>query len=220
MRSPPKGSGLVMPHVCRTMQIRDSLQPTAASMIEAVLEAIPEAAFVCDPQGRVLHANERAKVADRAGVTNLRSRETERAVATLVPEWTRRLLGCIASAGQGEAGGTTRIASKAFAVVAPLMPTLKERLGLSRGRVLVLVGSESILSQSLVRNVRTLFDLTEAEADVACALATGSNPGEIAAHRDVRVSTVRTLLERAMSKTDVDNLRRLTAPLATISTQI
>ncbi len=206
------------------MQLRDSFRPaivaTAVSTIEAVLEAILEAAFVCDPQGHVLHANERAKVADRAAVINLRSREANRAVATQAREWTRRLLGCIASAGQGEAGGTTRTASNAFAVVAPLMPTLTERFGLSRGRVLVLIRSAPILTRSFIGNVRALFDLTEAEADVAYAIATGSNPGEIAARRGVQVSTVRTLLERAMSKTGVDNLRQLTALLATISTQI
>ena len=129
---------------------------TGASMIEAVLEALPEAAVVCDTQGCVLHANERARAADRAGVINLRSREINRTIATQAPEWTRRLLGCIASAGQGEAGGTTRIAGNAFAVVAPLMPALTERFGLSRGRVLVLILSVPILTQSFVSDVRVL----------------------------------------------------------------
>ncbi|HEX3996873.1 MAG TPA: hypothetical protein VHX39_37370, partial [Acetobacteraceae bacterium] len=212
---------LLMPHVRRSMQLRDTLQPAkvtlAASLVEAMLEEIPEAAFVCDPQGRVLHVNDRAKVADQAGVINLRSRESTRAVATQTTEWTRQLHSLIASAGRSEAGGVTRVASSAFAMVAPLTPALTERFGLPRGRVLVLIRGLPAPLRSLTNDVRTLLHFTEAEAEVACGLAGGSSPNEIAADRGVRVSTIRTLLERAMSKAGVDNLRHLTALLATIS---
>lgn len=75
------------------------------------------------PEGHVLHANDGAETANRAGVINLRSRETNRVVTVPSPDWTRQLVGRIANAGRSETGEATRIASNTFAVVAPLPGT-------------------------------------------------------------------------------------------------
>lgn len=54
-----------------------------------------------------------------------------------------------------------------------------------------------------------LFGLTAAEAKVAALLYDGHSPEEIAALREVRPSTVRTLLKRAVEKSGATNIRDL-----------
>lgn len=61
-----------------------------------------------------------------------------------------------------------------------------------------------------------LFGFTPAEATAAAALCAGASPKEIAEIRGVRVSTVRTLLQRAQEKAGAASLRDLVGVLAAL----
>ena len=210
----------LMPHVRRSDQLRAVMEPAQAaflnSTIEVVLEAIPQPALLSSWQGRVIQANAHAEAADRAGLLSLRARGHDDKIALPDANLTRQLLDRIADAAKGGAGGIVRIGQSAFAIVAPLTKGMGNFLNLRGGCALVIVRQGAIDSAEFVKRMQALFDMTQAEANVAFALVRGASPDEIAAARGVRTSTVRTLLDRAMSKTGVRNLRHFVALLATL----
>lgn len=212
----------IMPHVRRSNQLRTVMEPAQtaflSSTIESVLEAIPQPAFLCDWQGRVIQANARAEATDREGLLSLRARGHDDKIALPDATLTLRLLDRIADAAMGGAGGIVRIGQGAFATVAPLTKGMGNFLNMRGGCALVIVKPGATDPAEFVQRMQALFDMTTAEANVAFALTTGASPDQIAAARGVRISTVRTLLERAVSKTGARNLRQFVALLATLGT--
>jgi DNA-binding CsgD family transcriptional regulator/PAS domain-containing protein len=70
------------------------------------------------------------------------------------------------------------------------------------GLVLLLITDPLQQPANLARQVASLFQLTPAEAAVAAALAAGHSPEEIAAERQVRLTTVRSQVKSLMAKTE------------------
>lgn len=85
--------------------------------------------------------------------------------------------------------------------IAPLAP----------GRVLVTIQDPERADARLVEQVRSIFRLSPAEAEVAVGLAGGSELTEIAAKRGVSLHTARAQLAAAMTKTGVRRQAELVA---------
>jgi DNA-binding CsgD family transcriptional regulator len=210
----------ILPHVRRSLQVRSHLRAAAAATGQAavamMLEAMPDAALVCDGHARVLHANRAAEAADFERIISLRGRGDGRTLAARLAGETSRLHASIAQAARGGAGATVRLGAQAFALVSLLPAGFAARIGAPAGLVLVVLRRVPAASPDLIGAARAVLGLTQAEAEAACSLASGLGPEEIARQRDVRLSTVRTLLARGMARAGADNLRQLAALLAVL----
>ena len=216
----------LLPHVRRALQLRAQVAnvgaATRAAVLDAMLEGLGVAAAVLDGHGRVLHANAAAERLDaaRTGLA-LRGGAPGRTIAAATADETRRLHAAVAAAAQGGAGGALRLRLRSgaalFAVVSPLPSILAtpERAG-QGWALLVLRPLDHPPADALQRLGIELFGFTPAEAEAAAALCGGLSPSGIAAARQVRVSTVRTLLQRAQDKADAKCLRGLVATLAAL----
>jgi len=68
------------------------------------------------------------------------------------------------------------------------------------GHALLIFRDPDTSDRSLVSRLRAMFALGKAEAEVAAALAQGSSPAEIAAHRGVEANTLKSQLAAVMAK--------------------
>ena len=207
----------LLPHIRRALQLRAQVSDVAvaveAASAHAVLEAFGTVAAVLDGHGRVLLANAMADQLDGGGVGLSLRRPADGTIGVRVPAETKRLHAAVADAAQGGPGGALLLhllPGAVLAMVSPLPASLRERIGQERRRALLLLrplydeGGDLKLRRRLA-----MFRLTPAETEVAAALCGGATPQEIARARQVRVSTVRTLLQRAQDKLDAANLRDL-----------
>ncbi len=212
----------LLPHVRRALQLRSQVTEAAAAVesaaVGAVLEAFGTAAAVLDGHGRVQLVNTQAEKMDSAGVGLSLRQTSNRMFAVPLPTETRQLHATVADAARGGTGGVLLLhlgAGAVLAMVSPLPPSLCDRMGQPRGRVLLLL--RPLYEENgrvLQRRGMMLFGLTRAEVEVAVALCGGMSPQEIADARQVRISTVRTLLQRAQDKLGAGNLRDLVRLLA------
>lgn len=218
----------LLPHVRRAMQLderaRSEMLPLLAG--RASLDALSAAAIVLDGTGVVLQANQTAEALDRAGgVIHLRRAGEDGRISTLRSADTAWLRNAIADAAGGRPGGARRLTDTQSRVYAAVVTPLPGRLVDREGRgwlpgmaLLVLrVIDPLTASPQLEEFCMSLFGMTRSEAQAACLLAQGMGPEEIARHRKVQVSTVRTLLMRAMDKGGARNLRQLVSTLAALS---
>ena len=216
----------LLPHVRRAFQLRaqvaGSVLQAQATALDAMLEAIGTAAVVLDGHGRVRHANTAAERLDAAGTgLRLRAGGPDQGVAAAVPAETHRLRAAIADAARGGPGGALRLQSRSgaalLAVVSFLPRGMAALAGSPQGWALLVLRPLSHPEASRLKQLGAeLFGFTPAEAEAAAALCGGLSPSGIAAARQVRVSTVRTLLQRAQDKADAKCLRGLVATLAAL----
>jgi len=219
----------LVPHLRRAWQVGQRLG--AAPSVPrgdagALLDGLRAAAVVADGHGRARLANAAAERLDAAGALRLRGAAPGAPVALPRAEDTRRLRAAVADAAGGGAGhewlagadgpGRLRV------TVSPLpRAVLGAALGAGPGAgpgavpggagwALILVTPEALpRGEETLRRARRLFGFTRTEAEVALALADGMSPGEIAAGRDVMITTVRSQLRRALEKTGTNDLRGL-----------
>jgi DNA-binding CsgD family transcriptional regulator len=207
----------LLPHVRRALQLRaqvaDVASAVAAASAHAVLEAFGTAAAVMDGHGRVLLANAMADRLDARGAGLTLRGGADRTICVTAPAETRRLHAAIADAARGGPGGALLLhltTGPVLATVSPLSPSLGDQMGQARWRALLLLRPlQEENSDGRPPRQMALFGLTPAEMEVTAALCAGLTPREIAQARQVRVSTVRTLLQRAQEKLDAGNLRDL-----------
>jgi DNA-binding CsgD family transcriptional regulator len=69
-----------------------------------------------------------------------------------------------------------------------------------RGRLMIVLRDPDVEDISLISRLRSLFDLTLAEAAVAADLAKGAALGDIARRRGVGLNTLKTQLASVMTK--------------------
>ncbi len=218
----------LLPHLRRAIQLRHRLTTGAAlvSPCFAALDALAMGVLVVDADLRVLVANAAAEAMSGpegtfrltriAGVTHLTALRTSE---------TAELLGRVrATALEGDAGGAVALRdADGAAAVAALVSPLPRRLALSdagfAGRV---AGQALILLRPLrthagagdISLLRQLFGLTQAEAEVALALAGGATKEAVAAGRGARLSTVQTQVRAILAKSGAANLRDFERMLA------
>ena len=165
-----------------------------------MLDSLELAIVVARADGGPVFAN-RAALASPA----LRVGAGHRPIGTAVPAEQRRLLAAIRDAATGGPGGAVLLTSVGHAAVAalvtPLPPGLAEALPGPRGLALVALRRLDGTRPTIAERLRQLFGLTCAEATLALALLAGQHLDEIAAARQVRISTLRFQLRAVLDKT-------------------
>ena len=205
----------LLPHLQRAMQLAERLQAAElqARLGLAALDGLRLPALVLTATGQVVLANAEAEAMERGGGPLRLGRQAGRLAAT-TPRETQWLLAAIARAAGGEAGGALTLLHPATgerlaALVTPLPKVLQGEAagGFALLTLRALDAAED--AARLEQLLRALFGLTAAEATTAAALAGGASPDAIAFARGVQISTIRTLLRRALEKTGAESLRDL-----------
>lgn len=218
----------LLPHARRARQLDSRLDANLHPLLagRAALDAMETATIALSGTGTVVHANAAAEALDRVGsvIRLRRSGEDSRISATQSAD-TAWLRSAIADAARGGPGGAGRLRGAGEEVYAAVVTPLPRRLS-DAGEFGCLPGMALLTLRQidpLARNTRLealsirLFAFTQAEARAAALLATGMSPEEIAGAREVRISTVRTLLTRAMDKSGARNLRQLAIMLTSLA---
>lgn len=215
---------VLVPHLKQAMRLRGLVDQTISASREATLvglvEGLRAAACIVDGDCRIVHANESAESLHRSRPRALfRGTSIERSFGIGSRRQLRRLLDAVADAASGLPGGIMLLSGEAgfdlHVQVSPLPFRGTHPIASPRGLALVVlrpVGSPD--HHGLVRACVSLYDMTKAEAEVTALLVAGASLQGIAADRGSQISTVRTLLARAQSKSGSSNLRQLVARLA------
>ncbi|ONG47334.1 hypothetical protein BKE38_23925 [Pseudoroseomonas deserti] len=218
-----EGLAGLLPHLQRAIQLAERLHAAElkAELGLAALDGLRLPALVLSGQGQMVLANAAAEALARAGGP-IRLGCRNGALSAGTPRETQFLLSAIARAALGEPGGALTLlhpgtGERLAALVVPLPRALRAAGaiapdGMAPGGYALLTlraldaGEEAGRLEGLLR---ALFGLTAAEASTAAALAGGASPDAIAAARGVQISTIRTLLRRALDKTAAESLRDL-----------
>jgi len=209
------------PHVIRAFELGQKVgaaQPRATGA-EALLAASPQALFVVDAAGFVLHANPAAEalVAARIGV----GLSGGRLCGPTSPA-TQRLHALVAQAGAPDAaqreGGSMALVSPQRRLplpvsVAPVRADAPIALDPTPS-VLVCINDLEAHTSLSEHRLREVFGLSRAEARVAAAIFEGATPREAAEQLGVSFYTVRGHLVRIFEKTGTGRQAELTRLLA------
>lgn len=211
----------ILPHLQRALQLRARLsaETMRLSLGSAALDALALGVVVTDREGVVLRANPAAEALARgAGVLSLGC--CGRPLATAHPSETRRLLALLRATATGGPGGAMLLSrplgpAAVAATIAPLPPSLRD--GLPHGAALLILRDLGGKPPDLAATLIGLFGLTPAEADLACALLAGKRPDEVAARRNVKVTTIRSQLSQVLQKTGARRQSELAAMLERVA---
>ena len=110
------------------------------------------------------------------------------------------------------AGRTTCLAS-----FSPLTEWVVDRLGVVEAYVLVVIRDPEVSAGHDHDALKRTFDLTEAEARIAVAIAQGKSPADIAQERGTSRETVRAQLKSVFSKTHTGRQAELASLIAGVS---
>jgi DNA-binding CsgD family transcriptional regulator len=226
--------GATAPHLRRALQLREQLRSAPAALQTRVLDALPVAAIVLDPELAVLHANAPAirLCGPDTAIQLARSgaRPGGPAIMRLAgAAETARLSVLVRSVAlNGSSGGAFRLApgpeGRKFPIALLVSPLPS---GLHPGPAAVGPGRSKGLALVMLRALgrtappptllQDLFGLTLAEAEVATGLAGGTRAEELAAQRSVSLATIRAQIRAVLEKTGTMNLREMEALLASLS---
>ncbi len=203
------------PHVARGALMTTRLQLERARSATATLDLVGLAAAVLGEGGRVVAANPSIE----AMTGSVQWRASDR-MALKDKTADRLLSNAIAEAGAHVDGGVrsfpVRGADEEPSHVAHVIPIrLSARDIFTRSTAVLVLTPMTLPTAAPVELVRSLFDLTSAEARVARGLATGKTVDELAADNAVTVNTVRAQVRGVLEKTgwtrQVDIVAMLTA---------
>lgn len=188
-------------------------QPAAA----AALDALALAVVVVDRHARILHVNrEAAELLERPDGALSGQHATGGCLGARTSEGRSRLHALIQAAcdGRPEAGGFLQIEGGADepGVSVCVSPLAEDG---TAGRALVV--ARLLRAQGRIEvQLRTLFGLTRAEAQVGAGLARGGCLAEIAAELGITVTTARTHVARIFLKTGTRQQSQLVALVAAV----
>ena len=216
--------GLLKPHVERSLAFAHQIGSLRSfeQFSSSVLESLPRALFALDHHGAILFANGAAEALLRAG-DGLRC--TERKLRTAVIDEQDRLDRVIrdAAALSGtRSNGWVRVSrvpgGPPYAVFVSSLKTREKNLITAQAEVVVIVHDTSdhrILEPQMLMDV---YELTQAEARLANALAAGHSVESAAALLQVRPATIRSQLKSVFRKTGVSRQQDLVRLLTSLST--
>jgi len=211
---------LVMPHIQTSLQVRQVLGAAErrAQNAEALLDSSATASILLDEHGYVVFTNKAAQAmledadglrvyADQIAPTDASSRMA-----------LRSLILAAAAPNQQDPGGAIALERKSGkralqVLVTPFRPTQTRR---STARVLVLVSDPELKVNFPDEILRSLYDFTPAETEIANGLLTGFSLEEIAVLRKVSVATVRSQMKSVFGKTDTQRQADLVRLLASL----
>jgi DNA-binding CsgD family transcriptional regulator len=233
----------LLPHLERGLQLRRQMSTIAARPDHgrAALEALPGYTVIVSADMRVLFANTAAanKAATAScGLRLVRSGPMPGSSAFLTAAHCddhKTLAALVLAAASGRSGGAMRVRSPATAslasglavVVSPVPDCLAgatavdPRMQLARGVALVTARDISARqSPAHAVMLRSLFDLSRAEADVAMTLIGGRSAEDVARFRDVSLGTIRSQIKAVLRKMDAMNLRDFERIVASIEAML
>ncbi len=183
--------------LCRMLVIRGRLTTADAEAKhkDAILNTIGEALIAVGAEGQLVSANRAAEtLLERQDCLTVRRGKLVSFDAAADREL-RRAIGLVASQCQANAvpipcrgGGTYELSIVPF------------RNGHDPQQVLITIRDGRVKDGTLLRRLRALHGLTEAEAEVAVRIAEGESPAMIAEERQVSVDTVRAQLKSVFRK--------------------
>jgi DNA-binding CsgD family transcriptional regulator len=207
-------------HLARAIEVQEAA--TFATATKAALVGLVNAhhlgVLVSDPNGRLLFANRKARaiLEQRDGLVLERPE-----LRSLEPCEAPRLRRAVADAAlgaskEGEALLLSRASGRApLRVLVSALHASQSLGGRESGAALLFVIDSESLGPSDAESLRTRFGLTHAEARVACRIAQGERPAEIARALEVSIATVRTHLQRVLEKTGTHRQSELVRCLLT-----
>jgi DNA-binding CsgD family transcriptional regulator len=210
---------LLNPHLREAMRLHGRLTQQNAVLRERadILDRCAAGVVVADAACRIVLLNAAGeRVLAAADGLQMRGRALS-ATDAAVDRQLRSLVARAASNRDVPAGGAVTIergnAVRPLAVsVAPLRGAEDWLLPATGHALLILAEPDTALAVSSAP-LRQLFGLTPGEARVALSLASGKEPGEVAAELDLSVATVRTHLQRVFEKTRTNRQPELVALL-------
>jgi DNA-binding CsgD family transcriptional regulator len=176
--------------------------------LAAVLDALPEPVLVYDASGALVHANDKAAelMGEGAGETGARVRSEAQRIAWAIAATRRRAAGTAAANG---AVREVRTAGRVYRLRGTVAPSWM--VGCESG-VIVTAASE-LVAPLTDAELRTRFNLSAREVQVARLVATGFSNQEVAEQLGVSFFTARNHVERLLSKLGVGNRSRVGAVL-------
>lgn len=202
----------LLPHISRAADLHQSLL-----IAHDTLDQMPLGAIQLNHEARLLHANEAArhilKSEDGLEIANSHiraaSRNDDQALQRLIAGAIEISNGYAARDG----GGFIRISRKSGKIPYSVLvsPVGLDRIVLSSSSPAALLFVSDPAAEGVVRpnDLRELFDLSPAEAQLVVGLTEGKSLRDIADLNGVSISTVRTLLQRAAAKTETNSQRDL-----------
>lgn len=215
---------LLKPHVARAASLADQLGTLRSyqSVGSAMLEALPQAVFALDGNGRVLFANgpAQALIAMADGITL----EAAKLRASLANEQAqlaaviRSALTPLPERGRGWIRVSRPSGGPPYAMFVSALNAADEQLLAAGAKVLVLVHDTAAHRCASVAMLTSVYGLTETEARLASALSGGHSLESAAALLDMRLATARSHLKAVFRKMGVGRQQDLVRVLASIST--
>lgn len=195
------------PYLQAAVQTRASLGLAAVRATLATLEAVKAAAFILNTDGRVIGLSARgADIAERGEGLRLsggRLKLEDTAAREALEAW-------LSGLGMGTAPPLSLFTGNAML---DLQPLPEERGGLGTGPAALAILREAAAPEERRSLIRTRYNLTPAEAEIALALARGLSVPDIAGARGVSLPTVRSQLQAVYAKLGVRRQAELVARL-------
>lgn len=188
---------VLRPHLARAAAISAQMKLQQAAAVTTALELIGTAAAVVEKDARVISAN----AAFHHHLGSLLTCRGNR-LACDDPISNRDFHEALYSTTQGLGRSIAVKGSRQVRAVIHFLPVARTAQDVFHSAsVLVVVDIPATSNVLSINLIRSLYDLTMAEAKVAHQVAGGSSPAETAAALGVSIETVRTHLKRVFSKT-------------------
>lgn len=203
----------ILPHLARVVEAQrrfDAVNRDRAAW-EAALTAMPQAALVCEPGGKVMLINNAARaIVDRSDGLALVQGRLEPSAPSARARFQQSLRSALARIDQcgGALIAERHNGARAYRIVC--LPF--EIMG--RTHALVLIDDPDRAKPGRTEVMRSLYGLTTAEAEVALLIGAGERIESIAERRSVSIATVKSQLQRAYQKTDVNKATQLARLIA------
>ncbi|WP_245490497.1 helix-turn-helix transcriptional regulator [Mesorhizobium sp. M7A.F.Ca.US.011.01.1.1] len=213
----------IVPHILRAGQIGRSLENTSA--LASAFSHLPFGVFLVNGHQQIAQMNEAAETMLARPDSPLALKDgTIVASNAKDAQELQRLVADACSLRDGAmpgTGGTLMVPSdhkrsdltRLVLSVAPFVDARAYGLASERCAVILVTEVARRIPDAFEPHVRSLFDLTPAEARLATALASGRSLKEAAASSNITVKTCRTYLERIFSKTRTRQQSELVALL-------
>jgi DNA-binding CsgD family transcriptional regulator len=197
------------PHLRAAVRTQMTLMSQGVSVITGTMETLSVAAFVCDPQGRVLARTSLTEPLVQGG-SHFRLRHGRLAACNdpdgraLAAEIFTAGLKVGASRPAGPIVLRDALGGDPLLVEVASLPASRHPFGVERA-VLVMVGPRHVVDNGASAIARALYGLTAAEAEIAGDLVAGHRPQTIADRRGTALTTVRTHIRRILEKAEVSS---------------
>jgi len=198
----------LLPHMQGALRLGGSLRTRRGKDAQAALEAIALGVIVCNSDALVRYMNSAAERLVRSSAGFSLHAAPARLSAIDYPQRTR-LRDLIARAASGDETGAIGFVEPNCEQTLLLVTPAPKQFASKDGSVLVLARSTARANPPSETTLRDLFGLTSAEAALAAGLWNGDTFADLARHRGVADSTIRTQLASTFRKTGVSGQQGL-----------